>query len=371
MDMLKYPVDTASFQRIREEGYLYVDKTEYVYQLVRSGTFYFLGRPRRFGKSLLLSTLAAYFEGRRDLFHGLAIDRLQPEPWEEYPVLRLDLSAEAFTSGESVGHILDDALSVWEERFGIKQPGPTPSVRFKNVIRKAAESSGKRVVVLIDEYDSPLSSAIDNKELFELYREQLHGFYAVLKAMEDHIRFCILTGVTRFGKVSVFSGLNNLRDITMENEFAGICGITKAELHSYFSEGIEKLAKEEDWSVEETYSELKRMYDGYHFSRCMLDIYNPYSVLNALMKRMIGSYWCASGVPTLLAKAIKSGDFDLQHLSDQSVSQEKLENLSAYQNDAVALFYQTGYLTIKDYDREDRTYTLGYPNREVESIILG
>lgn len=370
MEMLKYPVDTASFEIVRKEGYVYVDKTEYLHKIVNAGRFYFLGRPRRFGKSLLLSTLAAYFRGQRHLFQGLAIDTLQPEPWVEYPVLRLDFTGKAYTDETSLTSKLDSLLEEWERQYHLEKIEKPFDDRFREIILRIEDRCSRKVVILVDEYDSPLSSVIENHKLFELYREQLHGFYSVLKATEDHIRFCMLTGVTRFGKVSVFSGLNNLKDLTFSNDYAGICGITKEELHTYFEAGIEILAQEEGWSIEKTYREIKRMYDGYHFSRCMLDIYNPYSVLNALYDRQINGYWCASGIPTLLAKAIRRGDVDIQHLTEHPVSQEKLENLSAYQNDAMALFYQTGYLTLKSYDRQRRRYKVGYPNMEVERGIL-
>lgn len=368
--MRKYPFDTASFERIRKGEYVYVDKTEYLHQLVSMGTFYFLARPRRFGKSLFLSTLAAYFEGKRELFKGLAIDRLQPDPWETHPILRLDMSGKSYTDTDSLVAKLEGVLDQWDEKYGLKTNKFPFDMRFQEIIRVLAQKEGKRVVVLVDEYDNPLASVIEKENLFQLYQEQLHGFYSVLKAAEDHIQFCMLTGVTRFGKVSVFSGLNNLRDISMENGFAGICGITKTELHNYFGEGIKELAEQEGWTEEQAYLELKEMYDGYHFSRCLLDIYNPYNVLNALAKRALGSYWCVSGIPTLLAKSLSHANFDLSKMIGRPVSQLKLENLGAYPTDPMALFYQTGYLTLKSYDARRNRYTVGYPNREVEQCLL-
>ena len=370
MEEQRYPVSQADFETIRERGFVYVDKTEYIHRLVSDGVFYFLGRPRRFGKSLLISTIKAYFEGKRNLFKGLAIDRLQPGEWKVRPVLRLDLSADIYNERDSLVNALSSILSRWEKECGIRELKPTLPKRFEDVILAMEESHGSRVVILIDEYDSPLSAAIDRPELFGIYRDQLHGFYSVLKAMEPHIQFCMLTGVTKFGKVSVFSGLNNLNDITLDNRYAGICGITEAELHGCFDPGIARLAEEEDWSISETYDMLKHSYDGYHFSRKLLDIYNPYSVLNALDRSEIKSYWNSSGIPTLLTKMLRDTDYRLEGLDGSQVSEETLDNLSVYQKNPVSLFFQTGYLTIKAYDRDLKMYTLGYPNREVERGIL-
>ena len=366
----KYPLSTADFERIRTDGYVYVDKTEYVHNLVSTGIFYFLSRPRRFGKSLLLSTLEAYFLGKRHLFEGLALDRLQPEEWAAYPVLRLNLSGKRYADENSLLSELDMHLERWEKAYGITEPRKDVDERFEIVIQTVAAVSGKKVVVLVDEYDSPLSDSIGNPRLQNHYRDQLHGFYSVLKKAESHIQFCMLTGVTKFGKVSVFSGLNNLKDITFLDAYAGICGITEDELHSDLLPGVKKLAETEGCNVEDAFSQLKFNYDGYHFSRTLLDIYNPFSLMNALDNSEVSSYWCASGMPTLLSKSLKSADYDLNRLNNTQVTKEALENLSVYQADPVALFYQTGYLTIKGYDPETRLYTLGYPNREIERGIL-
>ena len=231
MEEQRYPVSLASFGTIRQNNFVYVDKTEYVYRLVSMPGYYFLGRPRRFGKSLLISTIKAYFEGKRELFRGLAIDRLQPGEWKRYPVLHLNLSGKAYIDSGSLTSHLGMYLGDWERNYNIEKRQDSAEGRFTEIIKGLSESWGSKVVILIDEYDSPLSAAIDEPAFFELYRDQLHGFYSVLKAMEDHIQFCMLTGVTKFGKVSVFSGLNNLKDITFDNRYAGICGITEVELH--------------------------------------------------------------------------------------------------------------------------------------------
>ncbi len=371
MEKLDYPVSTANFERIRTEGFIYVDKTQYIYSLVSKSGFYFLSRPRRFGKSLLLSTIESYFLGKKELFKGLAIDNLKSGEWLSYPVLHLDLSGKAYVDKNSLTSLLDMHLQAWETEYGIGNPRQAVDERFNVVIETVAAKSGKKIVVLVDEYDSPLSDSIGNEELQELFRDQLHGFYSVLKKTEKHIQFCMLTGVTKFGKVSVFSGLNNLRDISLENKYAAICGITEDELHRYFIAGIEDLADAEGWNVEETLDRLKFNYDGYHFSKSLLDVYNPYSVMNALAKEEIADYWCASGMPTLLSKSLRNIDYNLERLNGIMVSNQMLGNLSVYQTEPVALFYQTGYLTIKSYDRSTNLFTLGYPNREVERGILG
>lgn len=371
MGTTSYPVSTADFERIRTENFLYVDKTQYIYSLVCKSGFYFLSRPRRFGKSLLLSTIDAYFRGKRELFDGLEISRLQTGVWESFPVLHLDLSGKNYSDKGSLESLLDMHLHNWELKYGITDPRTAIDERFNILIETVAEKSGKKVVVLVDEYDSPLSDSIGNEELQEFFREQLHGFYSVLKKTESKIRFCMFTGVTKFGKLSVFSGLNNMRDISFENRYAGICGITEEELHSYFQEGVEELAEAERKTTEEAYGLLKFYYDGYHFSNCLLDVYNPFSVINALAKQEISDYWCASGIPTLLSKSLRTNDYNLERLNGLMVSAQMLGNLSMYLTDPVSLFYQTGYLTIKSYDSTLKLYTLGYPNREVESGILG
>lgn len=367
---LKYPVDSANFRNIRENGYLYVDKTEYIYKLKAGGTYYFLARPRRFGKSLFLDTIAEYFKGNRELFKGLAIYSLQPEEWDSYPVLRFNLSTTAYEKPDDLLSSLNTCIGRYEKEYDIEASGSLVYNRFENLIRKASETTGKKVVILIDEYDAPLSSTIGNSELQEAYRNQLHGFYSVLKGAEEYIRFCFLTGVTRYGKVSVFSGLNNLNDITFDCQYSGICGITKEELKKYYEEGIREFADKKSLTLDEAYELLKFNYDGYHFNYSMLDIYNPFSINYALYKQEISDYWCKSGVPTILSKTLLENDFDVEKLNGKKVTQSSLIDLSVYAVDPIPLFYQTGYLTIKGYEERRQRYTLGYPNREVEAGIL-
>lgn len=368
---LIYPIDTANFKWIRENGFVYVDKTRYIHTLTKNkGKYYFLARPRRFGKSLFLDTLAEYFGGNRRLFKGLEIDTLIPDPWDSYPVLRFNLSAQAYQDKDTLYDHLASKIREYEEEFNLPTSNSTVPDRFDKLIRSLANASGKRVVVLIDEYDSPLTSTIDLPDIQNHYREQLHGFYSVLKNSEPHIHFCFLTGVTRYGKVSVFSGLNNLNDITFDNEYAGICGITERELIENYDNGVEKLAGKFKTTKEEIYKRLKDEYDGYHFSASLLDVYNPYSINHVFDKEKFQDYWCKSGVPTILSKSLMQNDFDVEGLNGKKVPEGALADLSMFTADPIPLFYQTGYLTIKAYEERRHRYTLGYPNREVESAVM-
>lgn len=366
-----YPIDKANFRRIREAGMVYVDKTGYIDRLVQSlGTYFFLARPRRFGKSMFLDTIGEYFEGNKELFNGLDIARLQPGEWEKYPVIRLDLTGNSFQEKDDLKILLNGELNRAQEKYGLEIPEENINERFISLINALANETKKGVVVLIDEYDAPLTSAIGKPELQETYREQLHGFYSVLKKSENNIRFCMLTGVTRYGKVSVFSGLNNLKDITFKDEYAAICGITKEELAKYYEEGILAMARKEGLNEEQTFELLKFHYDGYHFSESMVDIYNPFSINNAFYESSIDNYWCQSGTPTLLAKSLLQSDYDVKRLAGKKVDVSELQDLSMYAANPIPLFYQTGYLTLKAYDARKKRFTLGYPNREVESAIL-
>lgn len=365
-----YPVDTANFRWIRENGFLYVDKTGFIPRMTRTAKYYFLARPRRFGKSLFLDTLAEYFKGNSQLFQGLEISGLQPIPWTSYPVMRLNLSGYAYSGKNDLETTLSSAVASLENELDVAPSQGSVYDRFYQLIQKTYKRYGKGVVILIDEYDSPLSSVIDNKELQDLFRNQLQGFYANLKKAEEYIHFCMLTGVTRYGKVSVFSGLNNLKDISFSDEYAGICGITDEELHRYYADGVEALARREGIPVEEAYQLLRCHYDGYHFSSGMLDIYNPFSINKALSEGAVSDYWCQSGVPTVLSKSLIQNDFDVEKINGIKVSESDLSDLSMFDSNPIPLLYQTGYLTIKEYEPRRKRYTLGYPNREVEAGIL-
>ncbi len=361
----KYPIGIQSFENIRKEGYLYVDKTALVYQLVQTGKYYFLSRPRRFGKSLLLSTLQAYYEGKKELFEGLAMASLEKD-WKTYPVLHLDLNAQRYDSVDSLISILNDTLCEWERLYGTQESETTLSLRFKGVIQRAAEKTGRNVVVLIDEYDKPMLQAIHNKELQSNYRNILKAFYGVLKSKDAYLQFALLTGVTKFSKVSVFSDLNNLMDISMDNRYAAICGITEQELVTDLGEYIRDLSETLQMSYEDLLRELQERYDGYHFVENSEGLYNPFSLLNTFARKKLGNYWFETGTPTYLVELLKENHYPLEHLTYEQATADTLTGIDTVDSSPIPVLYQSGYLTIKDYDPEFETYTLGFPNKEVE-----
>lgn len=364
MSRVKYPIGIQTFAEIRENGYLYVDKTEFIHELVSSGKYYFLSRPRRFGKSLLVSTVESFFRGRRELFKGLAIGS-RDWNWEEYPVFHLDFSGKVYEDLSELDDILNQHLRLWEAELGYSLEGNASDDRFKTAIRTAAETSGRRVVILIDEYDQPLVHNIANQKLFESFRKKLSAFYSVLKNMDAFIQFALITGVSRFSKVSIFSGLNNLKDISLLNKYNAICGITESELSEYFAEGIREMADEEGISVAQLHDNLKSNYDGYHFSKKGEDIYNPFSLLNTFSNLEFGSYWLATGTTSSLLDVLKVNEYPLQKLESCKANENMLNGADIFLSDPIPFFFQTGYLTIKDYDPEFKQYILGFPNREV------
>ncbi|MDE6273199.1 MAG: AAA family ATPase, partial [Muribaculaceae bacterium] len=366
---IKYPVGVQSFEKLRTEGFLYVDKTKYIYQLIRTGGYYFLSRPRRFGKSLLLSTIEAYYQGRRDLFKGLEIESLTND-WGPHPVLHLDLNNRQYIDNYSLEAQLNARLEEWEEKYGEEKKDRKAEERFAYVIRSAYEKTGKKVVILVDEYDKPLISTLDKPELAECYRSQLKAFYSNLKTMDSYIEMAVLTGVARFSKVSIFSDLNNLRDISFENEFSAICGVTSDELDHYFNIGVESLAKNNGISTKEARQRLRLNYDGYHFSPDSPDIYNPFSLLNAFAKNSIGKYWSESGTPEFLVRLMLKEDWPVADLAPCEIDSDELETAGIMSRNPIPVLYQTGYLTIKDYDSEFSLYTLDYPNEEVRIGFL-
>ena len=367
----KFPIGIQTFEKLITGGYVYVDKTALIHQLANSGKFFFLSRPRRFGKSLLRSTLEAYFTGRRELFRGLDIDRLEHE-WNAWPVLRVDLNNGDFTeSTATLLDLLDNHLQKWEKQYGIERTATEAGTRFRNVLEGVHALTGKPVVVLIDEYDKPIIANVERgkTELQERSRDILKGFYGTLKTCDEHIRFAMLTGVSRFSKLSVFSDLNNLKDISLDNAFGGLCGITEEELRRYFGESVRRFAEEYDINTEQAYTELRRFYDGYRFSRKGPEIYNPWSLLNALDKASLGIYWSQSGTPAFLIKMLKDRQIDLTRLDGHILASE--HDMSSFDTDdnTIAALYQTGYLTIKDYDLRRRLYALGVPNEEVNETL--
>lgn len=368
---MNFPIGLQNFEKIRSEGYVYVDKTRHIYELTHSGCYFFLSRPRRFGKSLLLSTLEAYFLGKKELFKGLAIEALEQE-WKRYPVLYLDINSGNYTLDEEIGKILNGALVKWEREYGTDESETTDAMRFSGVIRRAYEKTGEKVVILIDEYDKPLLHTIEagKTELHQKNRAILKAFYSVLKTCDGFIKFAILTGVTKFGKVSVFSDLNNLNDISMDERYTDICGMTEREIRDNFDESVGTLAMQNALTKAQCYEQLRRMYDGYHFRPDSEGIYNPFSVLSALYGKRFENYWFSTGTPTFLVDILDESNHNLEALTSRPVTLATLNGIDPIQRNPIGVIYQSGYLTIKDYDKESKLYTLDYPNVEVKEGFM-
>lgn len=360
-----YPIGIQSFEKIRTGGFVYVDKTALIYRLAASGQYYFLSRPRRFGKSLLVSTMEAYFSGRKELFEGLAMESLEKE-WTEYPVLHLDLTGSSYTDISHLKVSLDQYLRKWESLYDVTPMSEDLSSRFKDIIDAAYRKAGQKVVILIDEYEKPIIDNIDNPELMEQFRRELQGFYSVIKGKDNAIRFAFLTGVTKLGKMSIFSGLNNLNDISMDARYADICGISEQELKSTFGESVEELARANELSVDDCYKKLAQMYDGYHFTENSVGIYNPFSLLNTFNSGKFRMYWFETGTPTFLVRYLKQGKYNLDNISGNDVSLEILTGSNYVSPAPITLMYQAGYLTIKGFNPDFFTYNLDYPNEEVK-----
>ena len=361
---MKYPIGIQTFEKIIEGGYVYVDKTELIYKLVNSGEYYFLSRPRRFGKSLLTTTLEAYFTGRKELFCGLAMERLEKN-WTTYPVFHLDFSGEDYTNPLALSSRLNVIITQWEKVYGKNSTEETFGERFYGVICRAKEQTGQKAVLLIDEYDKPLTDTIGLTDLQDRNRAVLQSIYGVMKRADSSIRFAFLTGVTRYGKLGIFSAANNPQDISMSNTYATICGISESELHKYFDNEVRNFAYKMNVTKDEMFELLKRKYDGYHFSVESADIYNPFSLLNALSDSRIDNYWFGTGTPTYLAKMLKARNYDLTKFNGEINSTE--EGIASFGNgdeNITAALYQSGYLTIKGYDGR-RFYQLRFPNEEV------
>ena len=361
-----YPIGMQTFSEIREEDFLYVDKTEYIYRMTHtSGKYFFLARPRRFGKSLLVSTMQSYFEGKKELFKGLAIDKLEKE-WTEYPVLHFDMSGGKHMEPEQLelylGYILEDQ----EKKWGINEPRIGANNRLIDLINTAYEKSGKQVVVLIDEYDAPMLDVVHEKEQLAVLRNIMRNFFSPLKYSEAKLRFVFLTGITKFSQVSIFSELNNITNVSMDDEYAGICGITKEELLENMSDDIDMLADALGYSREMMIAKLKENYDGYHFSKKSPDVFNPYSLLNCFSKKELGAFWFSSGTPTYLINMLRQfGVLPTDIAPTEAVSSSfnaPTENMKTI----TPLLYQSGYVTIKEYDPETRIYTLDIPNKEIK-----
>ena len=374
---MKYPIGMQSFEQIREDGFVYVDKTALVYDLVTTGKIYFLSRPRRFGKSLLISTLENYFLGRKELFQGLAIDSLEKE-WAEYPVFHLDFNGKNFTSPLELKQTIETFIAKSEEKYGKDPLATTFGDRLSYVFGQAHEKTGRRVVVLIDEYDMPLLEVMntgipspvvegDIKTLEDYNRNILKGLYSVFKLADKHLRFVLLTGVTKFSQVSVFSGFNQPDDISYDGRYDALCGITKDELLTVFKEQIKELGKKNGMTEEETIAELKRKYDGYHFSENMIDVFNPFSLLNCLQKGRFKDYWFSTGTPTYLMRLLSDNHENVNELVGKYYPAPEFVDYKATRQKPLPMLYQSGYLTIKGYNQRRNTYLLDFPNEEVRS----
>ena len=364
-----YPIGIQNFESLRNDGYFYIDKTALVYQLVKTGRYYFLSRPRRFGKSLLLSTLEAYFQGKKELFDGLAMEKLEKD-WIKDPIVHLDLNAEKYTAPEALDQVLESALRGWEALYGAQDYERTFASRFQGIIQRACDKTGQRVVVLVDEYDKPMLQAIGNDELQKSYRETLKAFYGALKSKDGCIKFGMLTGVTKFGKVSVFSDLNNLDDISMRNQYIDICGINEQELHDNLEDELHSLASAQGMTYDEICAKLQEYYDGYHFTHNSIGMYNPFSLLNTFKYNEFGSYWFETGTPTYLVELLKKHHYDLRRMAHEETTATVLNSIDSTSDNHIPVIYQSGYLTIKGYDQRFGIYRLGFPNREVEEGFI-
>ena len=368
---MKYPIGIQTFEKIIKEGYVYVDKTDMVYALATEGNTYFLSRPRRFGKSLLLSTLRAYFEGKKELFKGLKIDKLEKD-WHVHRVFHFDFNSVNFTQPNALEETLDYELSQWEKEYGIEAEFKNQfGLRLEKILQVAAEQTGHGAVVLIDEYDKPLLDVLEmDPELLNNNREILKGFYSTFKKADAYLRFVFLTGVTKFSQVSVFSGFNQPKDISMYEQFEALCGITEEELHTQFAESIREMAQAENCTEEEMKLQLKKQYDGYHFSENMTDIYNPFSILNAFYNKRIRDFWFATGTPTYLIRLMNHFNEGIDELTGKYYRLDEFVNYKADAEYPLPMIYQSGYLTIKHYDKRRNTFGLDFPNNEVKSGFL-
>lgn len=368
MSSKNYPIGIQNFEKVIEGNYFYIDKTALIYQLVKTGSYYFLSRPRRFGKSLLLSTLEAYFQGRKELFAGLAMEKLEKD-WTEYPILHIDLNIEKYDNPESLNNILEKYLAKWEEQYGANPSERSLSLRFAGIIERAHRQTGQRVVILIDEYDKPMLQAIGDEALQKEFRTMLKPFYGVMKTMDGSIRFAMLTGVTKFGKISVFSDLNNLDDISMWNEYIEICGVSEREIHENLEAELHEFARAQDMTYDALCEQLKAYYDGYHFTHNSIGIYNPFSLLNAFKRKEFGNYWFETGTPTYLVELLKRSHYDLGSMTKVETDAGVLNNIYG-DDEPIPVIFQSGYLTIKGYDKEFGLYRLGFPNKEVEEGFM-
>ena len=364
-EIRKYPVGIQTFSEIREENYVYVDKTKYIVDFVRNGSKYlFLSRPRRFGKSLFVSTLQAYFEGRKNLFNGLALGDYEKE-WVKYPVFHFDMSTAKHMNPADLINELEGKLSQLEQIYGTEDWAIKTNQRLECLVKRAYKQTGQKVVILIDEYDAPKHDSVSDEDLQKTIRNIMRDFFSPLKQQEGNIRFVFITGISKFSQLSIFSELNNLKILTLKDEYSSCCGITKSELTQYFREGIEEMAGHNGLTYEETLRQLKQHYDGYHFSINSEDIFNPYSIINALDDKEFNSYWFTSGTPTFLVELLQQKNLDMLNLDDLWIQASRFDTPTERLADPIPVLFQSGYLTIKGYEKKGKLYHLCFPNQEV------
>ena len=363
------PIGIQDFEDLRSRGCIYVDKTALIYKLAREGKPYFLSRPRRFGKSLLLSTMEAYFLGKKDLFKGLALETLEKN-WTEYPVIKISFGLNSYENNERLKARLNSIVTENEEKYKVKRQSDDPAERFANIIRYVSESCGQKVVILIDEYDKPILDALYT-EYEEQNRQELRSFYSPLKDCDKYIRFLFITGITKVSHVNIFSGLNQLDDISLNQDYATICGVSESELDEYFKPEIEMIAQKQKMTFSETKEKLASMYDGYHFTHDVEGVYNPFCLLKCFREKDFGSYWFESGTPSFLVKTLQNEPLELEHLiNGRLATEDQFKNYDPDSKNMLPVVYQSGYLTIKDFEKEFRFYTLDFPNREIENGFL-
>ena len=367
--MVNYPIGIQTFDKIRQDGYLYIDKTKYIYEITHPGQYVFLSRPRRFGKSLLMSTFDAYFSGRKELFKGLAIEELEKE-WKQYPVLHFSLASAKRGTVQDLEDIITMQLEDAESKYGIPQSETNITKRFTRLVKDIYEKTGTQVVVLIDEYDAPMLTVLHNSERLEQMRTELQAFYSPLKDLDPYLRFVFITGITKFSQLSIFSQLNNLNNISMLPQYATICGITREELVDNFQEGIEALGEENDMTSEQVLAQLERTYDGYHFARKGPGVYNPFSLLSSMTNKDFNNYWFSTGTPTFLVNMLRHFHTDITKIDGSEAWAADFDAPTENMQSVLPLFYQSGYLTIKGYDPIIKRYTLGYPNEEVKVGLM-
>ena len=365
----RLPVGIQTFSNIIDDDMLYIDKTEYIWNMIHLSKYIFLSRPRRFGKSLLVSTLQAYFEGRKDLFKGLFIETVEKE-WTEYPVLRFSMASGKHMEKDQLERYLGMRLAEYEKKYGITNPATDNNDRLTALIHAAHNQTGKKVVILIDEYDAPLLDVVHEKEMLPVLRNVMRNFYSPLKDCDPYLQFVFLTGITKFSQLSIFSELNNLTNISMYPEFAGICGITKEEVLTQMQEYTERLARVNEWTIEESINQLKQQYDGYHFTWPSPDIFNPFSLLNAFNVNRIENYWFSSGTPTYLIEMLRKFNVVPSKIGGGKVLPSAFDAPTENMKSITPLLYQSGYVTIKDYNRATKLYTLDIPNTEIRVGLM-